>query len=63
MKSILFVLMIIAIVAVFLVLAVGVFGMFRNTEFNRKYGNVLMRARVATQLIAIVLIALYLFIK
>jgi hypothetical protein len=53
--------MIVAVIAVFVVLAVGLIGMFRNKEFNRKYGNTLMRARVVTQLFAVILIALYYF--
>jgi hypothetical protein len=63
MKSVLFVLVVIAVVAVVAVLATGLIGMFQNKEFNRKYGNLLMRARVATQLIAVILIALYLFVR
>lgn len=61
MQSVHYVVMIVSVIAVFAVLAVGLIGMFRNTEFNRKYGNTLMRARVATQLFAVIVIALYYF--
>ena len=43
-KSVLYVLMFVAVAAVFLVLLVGLIGMLRNKEFNKKYGNVMMRA-------------------
>jgi hypothetical protein len=61
MQSVHYVVIIISLVAVVAVLAVGLVGMFRNKEFNRKHGNTLMRARVATQLFAVVVIALYYF--
>jgi len=38
------------------VLFAGVFAMARGGEFNRKWGNKLMRARVATQGLAILLL-------
>lgn len=43
------------------VLLVGVFGMLKGTQFNKKYGNKLMRLRVATQAITIALFAIYMF--
>lgn len=49
-----------ALVAVLGVLAVGVFAMLRGGEFNRKYGNKLMRLRVAMQALAIALLLLLL---
>ena len=45
------------LVAVALVLFTGIFGMMRGGDFNRKYGNKLMRLRVGLQFVAIVLIA------
>jgi len=51
-------LLLIAMVATLLVLIVGLIGFFQGGEFNRKYGNKLMRARVALQFIAIVLLLL-----
>lgn len=40
------------------VLAVGIVGFIRGGEFNRKYGNTLMRWRVILQGIAIMLLGL-----
>jgi hypothetical protein len=41
------------------VLMVGVIGMLRGTEFNKRNGNKLMRLRVAAQAVTIVLFAIY----
>ncbi len=61
MKSLLFALIVAALIAVLAVLTVGVVAMLRGGEFNRRYGNKLMRARVAMQALAIALVfALYL---
>ena len=50
----------IALIAVLAVLAVGIVAMLRGGDFNRKYGNKLMRARVGAQALAIALVfALY----
>ncbi len=46
----------IALAGTLLVLFAGVFAMARGGEFNRKWGNKLMRARVATQGLAILLL-------
>ncbi|MDA0786801.1 MAG: twin transmembrane helix small protein [Proteobacteria bacterium] len=53
------ILLAIALAAVVLVLIVGLIAMARGGEFNRKYGNKLMRARVALQAAAIVLFLLF----
>jgi hypothetical protein len=58
MSTISFVLMIVAMMAVLGVLAAGVFGMARGGDFNKKYGNNLMRARVILQGAALLLFAL-----
>lgn len=50
----------IALAATLGVLGVGVVAMLRGGEFNRKYGNKLMRLRVAMQALAIVLLLLLL---
>ncbi len=61
MKSLLFALIVAALIAVLAVLTVGIVAMLRGGEFNRRYGNKLMRARVAMQALAIALVfALYL---
>ena len=46
----------ISLAAVVVVLAVGVISMFRGGEFNARWGNHLMRARVALQALAVLLI-------
>ena len=56
MKSLLSTLIVVALIAVLAVLAAGIVGMLRGGEFNRKYGNKLMRARVAVQALAIALV-------
>lgn len=58
MDKVLPILVIVAVVATLLVLAVGIIAMLRGGEFNRKYGNRLMRLRVLMQLIAIGLIGI-----
>lgn len=44
-----------ALVAVVLVLFAGVFALARGGEFGRRYSNQLMRARVALQALAVLL--------
>ncbi len=41
------------------VLATGVFSMMKGGEFNRKYANKLMQARVLFQFLALVFLALF----
>lgn len=48
-----------ALLATLLILLTGVFAMSRGGEFNRKYGNHLMRLRVVAQFSAIILIVLF----
>jgi hypothetical protein len=50
------VLIIIALVCVVLSLMIGVISMAKGGEFNAKYGNLLMRARVVSQGVAVVLL-------
>jgi hypothetical protein len=50
--------------SVVIVLAMGIVGMLRGGEFNRRNANKLMRLRVATQGVTILLFAIFmLFIK
>ncbi len=56
MESLLSTLVVVALIAVLAVLGTGIVGMLRGGEFNRKYGNKLMRARVAVQALAIALV-------
>ena len=41
------------------ILLTGVFGMLKGTEFNKRNGNKLMRARVAAQAVTLLLFAIY----
>jgi len=50
--------MVVLLVAVVAVLLVGVFAMARGGAFNAKYSNKLMRARVALQALAILLLGI-----
>ena len=52
-------LIIIALIAVLIVLGIGVIAMLRGGDFNRRYGNKLMRLRVLLQALAIILILLF----
>ncbi len=52
-----------ALAAVLGVLIAGVLGLAQNGEFNRRYGNLLMRWRVGLQFLAIVLLALAFYVN
>lgn len=62
MKSVVGVLVVVALIVTLLVLLSGVLGMLKGSEFNKKYSNVLMRARVGSQAVTILLMVLYFFI-
>ncbi len=51
-----------AVVATALVLLVGVLTFARGGDFNRRYGNKLMRLRIFMQAIAVVLIMIGLWV-
>jgi hypothetical protein len=51
---------IVAMLITAVILIVGVVGFYRGGEFNRRYGNVLMRARVVSQGVTLVLLVLFL---
>ncbi len=53
MSTAFFILMSIAMAAVLVVLILGIVSMAKGGEFNRKYGNKLMQARVMCQGLAI----------
>ncbi len=57
---------VIVLIALFVtlgVLLVGVIGMAKGGEFNKKYGNKLMRMRVIAQFTALVLMGLFALIS
>ena len=57
-EAVLPIILIIAMVAVLVVMLTGVIGMAVGGDFNRRYGNRLMRARVLLQLVAVVIFVL-----
>ena len=58
-----FAVVILAVISVFVVLAIGLAGFVAGGEFNRKYGNKLMRLRIVFQAIAVALILLLIFMR
>ncbi len=63
MNSILTIMIAIAMLSVLGVLAIGIAGFIQGGEFNKKYGNKLMQARVVLQGVALALIALTFFLS
>lgn len=61
--DILFTLVIVAMLATLGVLVLGVFGMARGGEFNRRNSNRLMRMRIVLQGAAIALFVLFLILS
>lgn len=60
MSSLLNILLGVALASVLGVLLAGIYSMGRGGEFNRKYGNVLMRWRIVLQLVAVgIMVLLY----
>ena len=60
-KDPLFIIVILAMAAVAIILMIGIGGFGRGGEFNRKYANKLMRLRIFAQLIAVLLILLFVY--
>ena len=61
MSGLFVVFMVLAMVATLAVLVVGIIGMASGGDFNRRYANKLMRARVVLQAAALLLFAIVLF--
>ena len=57
------ILIIIGLVLVFIVLIIGLVSMLAKGDFNKKYSNKLMRLRVITQGIIVLIFALVFLIK
>ena len=53
----------IALLATAVVLFVGIYGLMRGGEFNRKYSNVLMRWRIGLQAVAVAIVMLALWLS
>ena len=60
MNSFLTLMLALAMLAVLATLGIGLFSMVKGGEFNKKYGNKLMRLRVFLQGLALALFALVL---
>lgn len=52
----------ISFLAVVGVLGVGLYGMFKGGEFNKKYSNKMMRMRITLQFVALVILMTTLWI-
>jgi hypothetical protein len=61
MKTVLGYLVVIALITTLLVLISGVLTMVRGREFNEKYSNIMMRARVGSQAVTILLMLAYFY--
>ena len=59
----LFILLAVVMIAVVVILMIGIGGFAKGGEFNRKYANKLMRARIAAQFVAVVLILLFVWLR
>ncbi len=59
LQTILRVLIGVSLASVLAVLGAGVLSMLRGGEFNRKYSNQLMRARIASQAVTVLLFVLF----
>jgi len=58
MTAFLTVLLVLTLLGVVGTLVTGIYGMTKGGDFNQKYGNKLMRARVILQGVALLLLAL-----
>ena len=57
------ILIIIGLILVFIVLLIGLISMLSKSDFNKKYSNKLMRLRVITQGIIVLILSLVFLIK
>lgn len=63
MNSFLYILIALACLSVLGVLGLGLFSMMKGGDFNKKYGNKLMQARVVLQGLALALLVLAYFMS
>jgi hypothetical protein len=59
----LFILVCIAVLAVIIILIMGLGGFASGGEFNKRNSNKLMRLRLISQFIAVVLIVIYVYLR
>ncbi len=62
MSSLLTIILVLTLAAVLGVLLLGIYSMGRGGEFNRKYGNLLMRWRIVLQFLAVGIMMLLFYI-
>ncbi len=58
-----FVLIVIACLAVVVVLMIGIGGFAKGGKFNQKYANKMMQLRLLLQFVAVIMIALYVYLR
>ena len=54
---------IVSVVALTIVMGLGIFSMIKGGDFNKKYGNKLMQARIVLQGLAVGMLALAYFVS
>ena len=59
----LFIVVAVAVLLVLFILLVGIGGFAKGGDFNRKYANKIMRARILAQFLAVILILLFVFFR
>ncbi len=59
----LFLLVAAAVLVVLIILMIGIGGFARGGEFNRKYGNRIMRLRIIAQAVAVILIMAFVLVR
>ncbi len=63
MTGLLFYVVVAAVVGVAIILFIGIGTFAKGGEFNRKYGNKMMRWRIIGQLVAVVLILIFIYVR
>ena len=61
MNDVFFYVIVAAMLVVVVILAIGIGGFVKGGEFNQKYGNKMMRYRLAAQAFAVGLILIYVY--
>jgi hypothetical protein len=52
-----------AVLLVLGILITGLLGFMKGGDFNRKYANKIMRARIAAQFVAVLLVIAYVYLR
>lgn len=59
----LFIVVAVAVLVVLFILLLGIGGFAKGGDFNKKYANKIMRARILAQFVAVLLILLFVLIR